>query len=108
MPRRRVQIVLSVKAAALTNATQRTSLPAVMRDSATLQCPRLMALLSRGTLALRALSRGTIRDLDATRVDPQRRVAIPLTNVAGVTMGPFKPSSANDSWEGRLRVQRDF
>ncbi len=43
-----------------------------------------------------------------TRVDPQGRVAVPLTNVAGVTMGPFKPSSANDSWEGRLRVQRDF
>ena len=56
---------------------------------------------------MRALSRGTIRDLNATRVDPRRRVAIPLTNVAGVTMGPFKPASADDSWEGRLRVQRD-
>ena len=45
---------------------------------------------------------------------PRRRVQIvlsvkaaALTNVAGVTMGPFKPASADDSWEGRLRVQRD-
>jgi hypothetical protein len=43
-----------------------------------------------------------------TRVDPRGRVAVPITTVAGEAAGLFKPTSSNDIWEARLRVQRDF
>ena len=42
-----------------------------------------------------------------TKLDPKGRVFIPVTNIAGATIGG-KPSSGEDIWEGRIRVQRDF
>ena len=42
------------------------------------------------------------------KVDPSGRVAVPITNVAGVA-GPFFESvGSEDILEGRLRIQRDF
>jgi len=42
------------------------------------------------------------------RVDPRGRVAVPVTNTAGAATGLFKAVSSDDTWEGRLRIQRDF
>jgi hypothetical protein len=42
------------------------------------------------------------------RVDPRGRVAIPITNAAGEATGSFASVSSEDTWEGRLRIQRDF
>ena len=42
-----------------------------------------------------------------TRVDPKHHVLVPLTNVAGTTLGAAA-SNGEDIWEGRLRIQRDF
>jgi hypothetical protein len=42
------------------------------------------------------------------RVDSNERVAIPLTTAAGDPTGTFRSSGSEDTWEGRLRVQRDF
>ena len=42
------------------------------------------------------------------RVDPRERVAIPLTTASGDLTGTFKPTGSEDTWEGRLRIQRDF
>lgn len=43
-----------------------------------------------------------------TRVDPRQRVAVPLATATGEATGLFKPTSSEDFWEARLRVQRDF
>ena len=44
-----------------------------------------------------------------TKVDPQGRVLVPVSNLAGTTFpNAFKASSGEDIWEGRLRIQRDF
>ncbi|KAB0269135.1 porin [Microvirga brassicacearum] len=43
-----------------------------------------------------------------TRVDPRGRVAVPLTTAAGESTGFFKSTGSADSWESRLRIQRDF
>jgi hypothetical protein len=43
-----------------------------------------------------------------TRVDPRGRIAVPISNAAGVVPGLFKPTSSADIWESRLRIQRDF
>jgi hypothetical protein len=43
-----------------------------------------------------------------TRVDPRGRFAVPITDSAGDPTGFFKPTSSDDIWEARLRVQRDF
>ena len=40
-----------------------------------------------------------------TRVDPKHHVLVPLTNVAGTTLGAAA-SNGEDIWEGRLRIQR--
>ena len=42
------------------------------------------------------------------RVDPRERVAVPITTAAGDPTGAFRSSGSEDTWEGRLRVQRDF
>jgi hypothetical protein len=42
------------------------------------------------------------------RVDPSQRVAVPLTTAAGDPTGTFRSTGSEDTWEGRLRVQRDF
>jgi hypothetical protein len=42
------------------------------------------------------------------RVDPSERVAVPLTTAAGDPTGTFRSTGSEDTWEGRLRVQRDF
>jgi hypothetical protein len=42
------------------------------------------------------------------RVDPRQRVAVPLTTAAGDPTGTFRSTGSEDTWEGRLRVQRDF
>ena len=42
------------------------------------------------------------------RVDPSQRVAVPLTTAAGEPTGTFRSTGSEDTWEGRLRVQRDF
>ena len=42
------------------------------------------------------------------RVDPRERVAVPITTAAGDPTGTFRSSGSEDTWEGRLRVQRDF
>ncbi|MBM6595251.1 porin [Microvirga pudoricolor] len=42
------------------------------------------------------------------RVDPRQRVAVPLTTAAGDPTGAFRSTGSEDTWEGRLRVQRDF
>lgn len=42
------------------------------------------------------------------RVDPRGRVAVPITTANGDPTGSFKSTSSDDTWEGRLRVQRDF
>ncbi len=42
------------------------------------------------------------------RVDPRERVAIPLTTASGDPTGTFRSTGSEDTWEGRLRVQRDF
>jgi hypothetical protein len=42
------------------------------------------------------------------RVDPRERVAVPLTTAAGDPTGTFRSTGSEDTWEGRLRVQRDF
>ncbi|WP_114943570.1 porin [Microvirga calopogonii] len=42
------------------------------------------------------------------RVDPRERVAVPLTTASGDPTGTFRPAGSEDTWEGRLRVQRDF
>jgi hypothetical protein len=43
-----------------------------------------------------------------TKLDPQGRVAVPESNLAGTPVGTFRPRGSEDIWEGRLRVQRDF
>lgn len=42
------------------------------------------------------------------RVDPRGRVAVPLTNAAGEFAGIYRSAGSEDTWEGRLRIQRDF
>jgi hypothetical protein len=42
------------------------------------------------------------------RVDPRERVAVPLTTAAGDPTGTFRSTGSEDTWEGYLRVQRDF
>jgi hypothetical protein len=42
------------------------------------------------------------------RVDPNQRVAVPITTAAGDPTGTFRSTGSEDTWEGRLRVQRDF
>ena len=42
------------------------------------------------------------------RVDPRQRVAVPLTTASGEPTGTFRSTGPEDTWEGRLRVQRDF
>jgi hypothetical protein len=42
------------------------------------------------------------------RVDPRERVAVPLTTAAGEPAGGFRSAGSDDTWEGRIRVQRDF
>ena len=42
------------------------------------------------------------------RVDPRQRVAVPLTTASGDPTGIFRSTGSEDTWEGRLRVQRDF
>jgi len=42
------------------------------------------------------------------RVDPRERVAVPITTAAGDPTGAFRSTGSEDTWEGRLRVQRDF
>jgi hypothetical protein len=42
------------------------------------------------------------------RVDPRQRVAVPLTTASGEPTGTFRSTGSEDTWEGRLRVQRDF
>lgn len=41
-------------------------------------------------------------------VDPRQRVAIPLTTAVGDPTGTFRSTGSESTWEGRLRVQRDF
>jgi hypothetical protein len=43
-----------------------------------------------------------------TRVDPRQRVAVPLTTASGDPTGTFRSTGSESTWEGRLRVQRDF
>ncbi|WP_114184192.1 porin [Microvirga aerophila] len=42
------------------------------------------------------------------RVDPRGRVAVPLTDASGEPTGGFRAAGSDDTWEGRLRIQRDF
>jgi hypothetical protein len=42
------------------------------------------------------------------RVDPRQRVAVPITTASGDPTGAFRSTGSEDTWEGRLRVQRDF
>ncbi|MGF9764026.1 porin [Microvirga sp. 0TCS3.31] len=42
------------------------------------------------------------------RVDPRGRAAIPVTTASGGTTGAFTSTGSEDTWEGRLRIQRDF
>ena len=42
------------------------------------------------------------------RVDPSERVAVPLTTASGDPTGTFRSAGSEDTWEGRIRVQRDF
>jgi hypothetical protein len=42
------------------------------------------------------------------RVDPRGRVAVPITTANGDLTGGFRSTGSEDTWEGRLRVQRDF
>jgi hypothetical protein len=42
------------------------------------------------------------------RVDPRQRVAVPLTTAAGDPAGTFRSTGSENTWEGRLRIQRDF
>jgi hypothetical protein len=42
------------------------------------------------------------------RLDPRGRVAVPLTDSQGAPTGSFKPTSSDDFWEGRIRINRDF
>ncbi|MDF2971644.1 MAG: hypothetical protein K0R61_2094 [Microvirga sp.] len=42
------------------------------------------------------------------RVDSRERVAVPLTTAAGDPTGTFRSTGSDATWEGRLRVQRDF
>ncbi|MBB3018780.1 hypothetical protein FHR70_001834 [Microvirga lupini] len=42
------------------------------------------------------------------RVDPRGRAAIPVTDAAGTPTGAFTATGSEDTWEGRLRIQRDF
>jgi hypothetical protein len=35
-------------------------------------------------------------------------VAVPLTTAAGDPTGTFRSTGSEDTWEGYLRVQRDF
>ncbi|MBF9197891.1 porin [Microvirga terrestris] len=42
------------------------------------------------------------------RVDPQGRVAIPVADATGAPTGTFSATGSEDTWEGRLRIQRDF
>jgi hypothetical protein len=42
------------------------------------------------------------------RVVPQDRVAVPLTTASGDPTGTFRSTGSEDTWEGRIRVQRDF
>ena len=43
-----------------------------------------------------------------TKVDPRGRVAVPITDGAGQATGLFKSKGRKDSWQSRLRIQRDF
>jgi hypothetical protein len=42
------------------------------------------------------------------QVNPRERVAIPLTTANGDPTGSFRSAGSESTWEGRLRVQRDF
>jgi hypothetical protein len=42
------------------------------------------------------------------RVDPRRRVAIPVADATGAPTGTFSATGSEDTWEGLLRIQRDF
>ena len=42
------------------------------------------------------------------RVDSRQRVAVPLTTASGDPTGIFRSTGSEDTWEGGLRVQRDF
>lgn len=42
------------------------------------------------------------------KVDPRGRVAVPFTTAAGEPTGTFRSTGSEDTWEARLRVQRDF
>ncbi|MCG7392819.1 porin [Microvirga sp. ACRRW] len=42
------------------------------------------------------------------RVDPRERVAVPVTTASGDATGLFRATGSESTWEGRLRVQRDF
>lgn len=42
------------------------------------------------------------------RVDPRGRVAVPVADAAGAPTGTFSATGSEDTWEGRLRIQRDF
>ncbi|WP_243370969.1 porin [Microvirga solisilvae] len=41
-------------------------------------------------------------------VDPRERVATPITTASGDPTGTFRATGLESTWEGRLRVQRDF
>jgi len=42
------------------------------------------------------------------RVDARDRVAVPVTTATGDPTGTYRSTGSEDTWEGRLRVQRDF
>jgi len=42
------------------------------------------------------------------RVDSRQRVAVPITTATGDPTGLYRSTGSEDTWEGRLRVQRDF
>jgi hypothetical protein len=42
------------------------------------------------------------------RADPSQRAAIPITTASGAPTGIVRSTGSEDTWEGRLRVQRDF
>ncbi len=42
------------------------------------------------------------------RVDSRSRVAVPVTDASGGPTGGFRSIGSDDTWEGRIRIQRDF
>jgi hypothetical protein len=42
-----------------------------------------------------------------TKLDPKGRVLVPVTNATGTEIG-LQSAGDEDTWEGRLRIQRDF